>query len=129
MPANLSTRNKTKSKSKIFQFFICFYFLVYDVKIRHPSPYAVNPWTMDSLFYRERRRRRERDRCQKHKMCKLEKKEGVNFINVFTRSFYARRSQKRKKLLHLTIFFALLGSGWIKVAHKKLMKLTQGGEK
>ena len=27
------------------------------------------------------------------------KRQGVNFINVFTCSFYARRSQKRKKRL------------------------------
>ena len=33
---------------------------------------------------------------------------GVNFTNVFTRRFYARRSPKRKKLLDLTVFFALL---------------------
>ena len=29
----------------------------------------------------------------------------VNFINAFTRSFFACRSQKRKKLLNLTVFF------------------------
>ena len=42
-------------------------------------------------------------------------------------SFYACRSQKHKKLLELTLFFALLGSACIKAAHKTLMKLTQGG--
>ena len=36
-------------------------------------------------------------------------KQGVNFINVFTRSFYTRRSRKRKKLLGLTIFFCDFG--------------------
>ena len=49
---------------------------------------------------------------------------GVNFINVFTGSFYACRSQKRKKLLNLTVFFALLGSALVKAARKMLVKLT-----
>ena len=41
-------------------------------------------------------------------------------------SFYAHRSQKRKKVLDLTVFFALLGSLLVKAAHKMLMKLTPG---
>ena len=49
---------------------------------------------------------------------------GVNFINVITRSFYAHRSQKRKKMLDLTVFFALLGSACVKAACKMLVKLT-----
>ena len=49
---------------------------------------------------------------------------GVNFINVFARSFYARRFQKQKKLLEQTVFFALLGSACVKAAHKMLVKLT-----
>ena len=49
---------------------------------------------------------------------------GVNFINVFTRSFYANRSQKRKKLLDLTGLFVLLGSARVKAAHKMLVKLA-----
>ena len=48
----------------------------------------------------------------------------VNFINMFTCSFYARRSQKRKKLLDMTVFFALLGSAHVNAASKMLMKLT-----
>ena len=51
---------------------------------------------------------------------------GVNFINMFTRSFYARRSQKCKKLLDLSVFFALLGSARVKDARKMLVKLTSG---
>ena len=43
---------------------------------------------------------------------------GVNFINVFTLSFYIRRSQKWKKLLELTVFLALLGSAQVKAARK-----------
>ena len=50
----------------------------------------------------------------------------VNFINLFTRSFYVRRSQKCKKLLELTVFFALLESECVKAAHKMLVKLTIG---
>ena len=49
---------------------------------------------------------------------------AVNFINVFKHSFYTRRSQKRKKLLELIIFFALLRSAHVKVACKMLVKLT-----
>ena len=48
----------------------------------------------------------------------------VNFINVFTHSFYASRSWKPKKLLELTDFCALLGSACLKAACKMLMKLT-----
>ena len=39
-------------------------------------------------------------------------------MNVFMCSFYTSRSQKRKKLLDLTVFFVLLGSACIKAAHK-----------
>ena len=51
---------------------------------------------------------------------------GVNFINVFTPSFNTSRSQKRKKLLDLTVLFALLGSAIVKDARKMLVKLTPG---
>ena len=46
--------------------------------------------------------------------------------NMFTCSFYARRSQNRKKQLELTVFFALLGSSSVKAASKMLVKLTPG---
>ena len=49
---------------------------------------------------------------------------GVNFINAFMQSVYARRSGKRKKLLELTVFFALLGSVCVKAARKMLVKLS-----
>ena len=49
---------------------------------------------------------------------------GVNFTNVFTSSFYSSRSQKKKKLLDLTVFFALLGSVYVRAALKMLVKLT-----
>ena len=51
-------------------------------------------------------------------------KPGDNFIYVFTRSFYTHRSQKRKKLLNLTAFLALLGCAFVKAARKMLVKLT-----
>jgi len=38
--------------------------------------------------------------------------------------FYACRSQKRKKLLDMTVFFALLGSAGVKAARRTLIKLT-----
>ena len=53
----------------------------------------------------------------------------VDFINLFTRSFNTCRSCKRKKLLDLTVFFALLGSAHIKAARKMMVKLTpEGGQ-
>ena len=52
---------------------------------------------------------------------KMMARSGVNFINVFTRSFYAHRSQKCKKLLDLTVFFALLGSEHVKAERKMLL--------
>ena len=49
---------------------------------------------------------------------------GVNFINVFNRSLYTCISRKRKKLLNLIVFLALLGSVCVKAARKTLMKST-----
>ena len=43
-----------------------------------------------------------------------------------TSSFYVQRSLKRKKLLNLTVFFVLLGSGCVKAARRMLVKLTPG---
>ena len=43
---------------------------------------------------------------------------GVNFINMFMRSFYYHRPRKRKKLLELTVFFGLLGFASVKVARE-----------
>ena len=43
---------------------------------------------------------------------------GVNFINVFTHSFYACRSQKRKIDCQVKRLFALSGSVGVKAAIK-----------
>ena len=43
------------------------------------------------------------------------------------RSFYTPRSEKRKKLLELSVFFALLGSACVKTVRKMLVKLTPAG--
>ena len=51
---------------------------------------------------------------------------GVNFINVLTCSFYAHRSQMRKKLLELTVFFSILGYAFIKAALKMLVNWPYG---
>ena len=48
---------------------------------------------------------------------------GVNFINVFTSSFYNCRSRKRKKLLEFTVFLRFLGSASLKAARKMLVIL------
>jgi len=62
----------------------------------------------------------------------------VHFINRFTRSFYARRTQKGKKdsqLKQLFVLFLLLGSSGVKAARKPVgeidsrsifKELTQG---
>ena len=49
---------------------------------------------------------------------------GVNFINVFTRSFYVWRSWKCKKLLNLTVFFELLGSLLVKAPRKNIAEIV-----
>jgi len=58
----------------------------------------------------------------------LEKCWGIDTWSQFhqrsTSSIYARRPRKRKKTVKLSIFFALLGSGGIKAAHKMLVELT-----
>jgi len=48
------------------------------------------------------------------------------FHQHFMGSFYAHRSQKRKKTDYLTDFFVLLGSTHIKATCKILVKLTSG---
>ena len=49
----------------------------------------------------------------------------INFINMFMCSFDARRSHKHKKLLDLTVFFALLGSVRIKAARKHIDEIDR----
>jgi len=64
---------------------------------------------------------------QKYRYCKIEKsKPGLNFTNIFTRSFYASRSQKRKIQSSLKYLFTLLGSACIKALSKMLVKSTPG---
>ena len=50
----------------------------------------------------------------------------VNFINVFTCSFYVRRSRKRKKQCYLTVFLALLGFVRVKAARKHVDEILTG---
>ena len=54
---------------------------------------------------------------------------GVNFIQMLTNSFYARRSQKRKKTVKLSSFIALLGSARVKAARRMLVKMNPGRKK
>jgi len=51
---------------------------------------------------------------------------GVNFINMFTQSFYTHRSQKRKLTNDWTVFFLLLGYAHVKTVGKTLVKSTPG---
>ena len=48
----------------------------------------------------------------------------VNFINLFTCSFYASRSPKCKKLLDLTVFFPFLGSKHVDEIDPKVMRFS-----
>ena len=61
---------------------------------------------------------RERPSDRRDMACTRIRKPKVNFINVFTRSFYARRSQKRKKDSQVKQLFALLGPACVKAACK-----------
>ena len=51
--------------------------------------------------------------------------QGVNFTNIL-RAAFTHRSQKCKKTVKLSSFFALLGSVHVKAACRMLMKLTPG---
>ena len=51
---------------------------------------------------------------------------GVNFTNVLWAAFTCADPKSAKKLLNLTVFFALLGSARVKAAHRTLVKLTPG---
>ena len=51
---------------------------------------------------------------------------GVNFTNVLRAAFTPADPESGKKLLDLTVFFALLGSAGAKAAHRTLMKSTPG---
>ncbi len=54
-------------------------------------------------------------------------KSGVNFTNVFLRSFLGeRRGQKRKKDSEVVILFTLLGTTRVKAVLRTLMKLSPG---
>ena len=52
---------------------------------------------------------------------------GVNFTNVLRAAFTPADPKSGKKLLNLTVFFALSGSASVKAARRTLMKLTPIG--
>ena len=49
---------------------------------------------------------------------------GVNFTNILQAAFTLTYPESAKKLLDLTVFFALLVSACIKAAHRSLINLT-----
>ncbi len=51
---------------------------------------------------------------------------GLNFSNIFIRSFYACNSQKRKNSFKSSVSFYALGSTGAKAARRTLEKLTPG---
>ena len=51
---------------------------------------------------------------------------GVNFTNVLRAAFTSPDLKSKTKLLNLTVFFALMGSEFLKAAHRMLVKLTPG---
>ena len=52
--------------------------------------------------------------------------QGVNFINILHAAFTLADPESAKKLLDLTVFFALLVSAPVKSTRRTLMKSTQG---
>ena len=58
--------------------------------------------------------------------CKKEGRLGINFTNVLRAAFTFADPESAKKLLNLTVFFALLVSAGVKAAHRTLVKLTPG---
>ena len=52
---------------------------------------------------------------------------GVNFTSIQRAAFMSADPKSAKKLLDLTVFFALLGSAHIKAARRMLVKLTLAG--
>ena len=48
---------------------------------------------------------------------------GVNITNVLRAAFTLKDPKSAKKLLNLTVFFALLGSASVKAARKMMVKL------
>jgi len=63
---------------------------------------------------------------QKRNLCKLRGKpiHGVNFTNIFTRSFYVCSSKKRNSQSSCQCLFTLLGSVNVKAVQRTLMKLS-----
>ena len=51
---------------------------------------------------------------------------GVNFTNILQAAFTRADPKSAKKLLNLTVFFALSGSAGVKAARRTLVKLTPG---
>jgi len=51
---------------------------------------------------------------------------GVNFIHILLEAFTCPDPKSANKTTALMYFFALLGSAWVNVARKMLMKLTRG---
>ena len=51
---------------------------------------------------------------------------GVNFTNILGAAFTCADPKSAKKLLNLTVFFALLGSAHVKAAHKHVDEIDPG---
>ena len=51
---------------------------------------------------------------------------GVNFTKILRAAFTLADPKSAKKVLNLTVLFALLVSAGVKAAYKTLMKLTPG---
>ena len=60
---------------------------------------------------------------------RINQRPWVNFTNVLQAAFTRADPKSVIKLLNLTVFFALLGSGRVEAAHRTLVKLTPGGKK
>jgi len=84
-----------------------------------------------SLFSFVKCSRTQKDRKRRKRKVNPAKggKPGLNFTNIFTLSFYARRSRKHKMTDDLTVFFTLLGSVSVKAVRKNVDEIRQRREK
>jgi len=66
----------------------------------------------------------KRQSCQEGRTQKLSSTSWAQFHQHFMQSFYVHRSQKHKKAVKLSVFFALLGFARVKASRRTLVRST-----
>ena len=69
---------------------------------------------------KKRNKKRNKDRTERRMM-----EPGVNFTNILQAAFTRADPKSAKKLLNLTVYFALLGPARVKAARRMLVKWSQ----